>query len=222
MPVESKSVATPKPGGPAGPGLKVLLVITLVALAWVAYLALRRSDPGVEYIVAETTAENPAAVPLNVGQVIDAVDQRDVTAVEGGRYRVRIDDRAREGAAGVARIGGLVTFVPDTEPGDEVVVEVTRLQRRTADAVVLQRFPPAPVPDDEKTEAHAPRDDMPVNVGEEYWVDVTERDRRNPDRNGVARINGLVVFVPGTQPGDRVRIRITELQARSARAEVLE
>lgn len=212
MPPQSLPDAPPgKSDGPAGPGLKVLLAITLLAVGWVAYLALRRGDPGVEHIMAETVADSPSAVPLNVGQVIDAVDQANVTAVAGGRYRVRIDDRAREGAAGVARIGGLVTFVPDTEPGEVVVVEVTRLQRRTADAIVLER-----------QAIESREDSLPVALGEEYAVEVTERDRRNPDRNGVARINGLVIFVPDTQPGDRVRIRITELQARSARAEVVE
>lgn len=63
---------------------------------------------------------------------------------------------------------------------------------------------------------------MSVTVGSEYEVLVEEPDRGNPEVDGVARIDGLVVFVPGTRPGDRVRIRITALQRRSASSEVLE
>ena len=49
-----------------------------------------------------------------------------------------------------------------------------------------------------------------------------EADRRNPDINGVARIDNFVIFVPGTKVGDQVRIRITELRPRSAMSEVIE
>ena len=58
--------------------------------------------------------------------------------------------------------------------------------------------------------------------GAEFDVVIKDKDRKTPDRDGVARIDGLVVFVPGTQPGDRVRIRITDRQPRFATAEVIE
>ena len=40
--------------------------------------------------------------------------------------------------------------------------------------------------------------------------------------DGVARVAGLVVFVPLTAPGDRVRVRIRDAQRRFARAEVVQ
>ena len=58
----------------------------------------------------------------------------------------------------------------------------------------------------------------PVEVGKEYEVDIVETSRRG---EGVARIQGLVIFVPDTQPGDHVKIRITKIGRRYASAEVV-
>ena len=59
----------------------------------------------------------------------------------------------------------------------------------------------------------------PVKVDEEYEVDVTETSQRG---DGIARIDGLVVFVPNTKPGDHVRIRITRISRKFAEAELVE
>src|SRR5262249_52809358 len=40
--------------------------------------------------------------------------------------------------------------------------------------------------------------------------------------DGVARTDGLAVFVPLAAPGDRVRARVTQVRARFARAEIVE
>ncbi len=203
-------------GTASGGGLWLLLAVSLSAVGLVLWLVVRRGPTGVEETIAHTTVARPEDLALNVGQVIDARGSRRATARPGGRYHVTIEDQAREGATGVARIDGLVTFVPDTVPGEEVIIEVTQLGRRTADGVVLERVRVATAPP-----PAADTRDLPVRPGEEFDVEIAERDRRNPDMDGVARIEGLVVFVPATQPGDQVRIRITELQARSARAEVV-
>ena len=42
------------------------------------------------------------------------------------------------------------------------------------------------------------------------------------DGEGVARLDGLVVFVPGAMPGDRVAARLVEVRKEYARAELLE
>ncbi len=287
--------------------LLLLLVICLAAVGVVAYLALRPGDTHQERIIELIEAPAPREVDVNIWQVIDAVDDPDVQAREGYRYKVLIEDEAREGASGIARIGGLVTFVPDTQRGDVVIAEVSRLRRSTADAVLIERLESGvPVPDrrprrpdrPERTrepsvtelgrvyrgtvtdmgrdgdgivrvegkvvfvegaelgehvefvivddlerfaraevvsksdepfdapvapeEAPRPVRETPVTIGEEHEVTVTEPDRRNPEVDGVARIDGFVVFVPDTQPGDRVRIRVIDTRARSANAEVLE
>ncbi len=64
--------------------------------------------------------------------------------------------------------------------------------------------------------ARAPK---PVRKGEEYVVDISEVSRRG---NGIARIEGFVVFVPNTSPGDRVMIRITKVLRRCAVGRVVE
>jgi predicted RNA-binding protein with TRAM domain len=65
-----------------------------------------------------------------------------------------------------------------------------------------QRFPP-----------------KPVKMGEEYEMDITETSQRG---DGIARIEGLVVFVPQAKEGDHVRIRITRISRKFAEAELVE
>jgi len=56
----------------------------------------------------------------------------------------------------------------------------------------------------------------PVEEGKEYEVDIKEISRRG---DGLARIEGFVVFVPNTKPGDHVTVRVTQVRDRFAVAE---
>jgi len=58
----------------------------------------------------------------------------------------------------------------------------------------------------------------PVEIGKEYDVEIQETSRRG---EGITRIEGLVVFVPNTKPGDKVRIKVTNVGRRFAEAEVI-
>jgi predicted RNA-binding protein with TRAM domain len=58
----------------------------------------------------------------------------------------------------------------------------------------------------------------PVEIGKEYDVEIEETSRRG---EGIARIKGLVCFVPNTKPGEHVKIRITRISRRFAEAEVV-
>ena len=58
----------------------------------------------------------------------------------------------------------------------------------------------------------------PVEIGKEYDVEILELSRRG---EGIARIKGLVCFVPNTKPGDHVKIRITRISRRFAEAEAI-
>lgn len=58
----------------------------------------------------------------------------------------------------------------------------------------------------------------PVTVGGEYDVEVTEVSRRG---DGVARVQGFVLFVPGAKPGQRVKVRVVKMGDRYAVAEVV-
>lgn len=57
----------------------------------------------------------------------------------------------------------------------------------------------------------------PVEVGKEYDVDIQEISRRG---EGIARIQGLVIFVPNAKQGDHVKIKITRISRRFAEAEI--
>jgi len=59
----------------------------------------------------------------------------------------------------------------------------------------------------------------PVKIDEEYEVDIKETSQRG---EGIARIEGLVVFVPGSKVGDHARIRITRISRKFAEAQLVE
>jgi len=58
----------------------------------------------------------------------------------------------------------------------------------------------------------------PVEIGREYDVEVQETSRRG---EGIARIKGLVIFIPNANPGDRPRIKIIRISRRFAEAEIV-
>jgi predicted RNA-binding protein with TRAM domain len=59
----------------------------------------------------------------------------------------------------------------------------------------------------------------PVKMGEEY--DVIILDMSNNGDSGVTRIRGLITFVRGTKPDDRVRIKITKIGKGYARGQLI-
>ena len=69
--------------------------------------------------------------------------------------------------------------------------------------------------------SRGPRDSntaKPVEVGKEYEVEITERGSKG---DGIARIQGFVVFVAGGSPGSKVKIRVTSVANRFALAEIV-
>jgi predicted RNA-binding protein with TRAM domain len=58
--------------------------------------------------------------------------------------------------------------------------------------------------------------EKPVEEGKEYEVEIEDLSRRG---DGLAKIEGFIVFIPGTKPGDRVNIRVTQVRDRFAVAE---
>ena len=59
----------------------------------------------------------------------------------------------------------------------------------------------------------------PVEVGKEYDVTVSEISRRG---DGIAKIDGFVIFVTGGKQGQSVRIRVTQVSNRFAMGTVVE
>jgi predicted RNA-binding protein with TRAM domain len=58
----------------------------------------------------------------------------------------------------------------------------------------------------------------PLNIGETYDVTIEDVGREG---DGIARVEGFVVFVPNTKKGDSVKIRVTKVSRRVAFAEVV-
>lgn len=299
MSAESTPPATP---ALTMPRLLVLLALTLGATGAVIWFAVGRGKASNETVVTVLDARTSQAVSVNVGEVLDATGLNTLTPEVGRRYRVRITGESRDGASMITRIGSTVTFVKGVQIGDIVDVEVTRLHRTTAEAILLNRpaaraetpTPPSSAPRPapvsasgievytgvvvsvgrlgdglikhdgqsvyvagaqkgervvfevtEKRETFwngrlirklaAEESGRPrpaaleremrapgVQVGGEFEVVVRERERRNPEKDGVARIDGLAVLIPDCRPGDRLKIRIVERLPTLAKAEIIE
>ena len=59
----------------------------------------------------------------------------------------------------------------------------------------------------------------PLNEGEEYDVKIEDMGR---DGDGIAKIEGFIVFVSGAKKGDEVKIRINSTRRNFAFAEIVE
>lgn len=55
----------------------------------------------------------------------------------------------------------------------------------------------------------------PVEVGKEYEVDVTDISRKG---DGIARIQGFVVFIEKGKVGHKLKVKVTEVADRFAKA----
>ncbi len=66
---------------------------------------------------------------------------------------------------------------------------------------------------------HGFKGKKPVEEGKEYTVTITDIGSQG---DGIARIEGFVVFVPETKVGQSVKIKITRVGNKSAFAKVVE
>jgi predicted RNA-binding protein with TRAM domain len=57
-----------------------------------------------------------------------------------------------------------------------------------------------------------------MNEGDEIELEITQKSR---DGRGLGRHNGLLVFVSGASPGEKVKVRIVKLGVRHAEAELV-
>jgi predicted RNA-binding protein with TRAM domain len=58
----------------------------------------------------------------------------------------------------------------------------------------------------------------PVEIGKEYNVQVSERSDRG---DGIARIQGFVIFVKNGKVGDKAKVKVTSVGNRFAIAEIV-
>ncbi|AFV25242.1 MAG: TRAM domain-containing protein [Methanolobus sp.] len=59
----------------------------------------------------------------------------------------------------------------------------------------------------------------PVTAGEKYDVTIEDIAREG---DGIARVSGFVIFVPGTKVGDEVTISVTKVMRKFAFGQVAE
>ena len=59
----------------------------------------------------------------------------------------------------------------------------------------------------------------PVETGKEYDVQISEISRKG---DGIARIQGFVIFVKGGKVGQNAKIRISQIGPRFATAEIID
>ena len=57
----------------------------------------------------------------------------------------------------------------------------------------------------------------PVEIGNEYEVDITET---TPNGAGIARIKGFLILIADTKPGDHIKVTITKTDPLNAEAEI--
>lgn len=120
---------------------------------------------------------------------------------------------------GIARVRGLIVVVRGSPViGERYRVRIGERRERVAFAEIVggtssPAVAPAPPP---ATSGGADQ----VVPGAILNLQIVEKSRQNPETEGVARVDGLVVFVRGaTTIGETVRVRITGRSARAAFAE---
>ena len=57
-----------------------------------------------------------------------------------------------------------------------------------------------------------------LKEGDEVELEITQKSR---DGRGLGRLNGLLIFVSGASPGEKVKVRIVKLGVRHGEAEVI-
>lgn len=136
---------------------------------------------------------------------------------------------------GLVKVGRQQVYVPGVAKGDRIVFEITEKRENAWSAKLVESLGRAGAGTGREPSAkqggeeQKPRRDAPatlrapdVQAGKEYTVTVTEKERSKPDVDGVARVEGLAVLIPGCQPGDTLKIRIVERLPTLAKAEIIE
>lgn len=59
----------------------------------------------------------------------------------------------------------------------------------------------------------------PVELDKEYEADIEDISRRG---DGIARIEGLIIFVPNTKRGEHVKFKVTRVASRFAIGELVQ
>lgn len=66
---------------------------------------------------------------------------------------------------------------------------------------------------------HGFKGKKPVEEGKEYTVTISDIGSQG---DGVAKVDGFIVFVPGTKVGQTVKVTVTKVMNKSAFAKLIE
>lgn len=193
-------------GGTSGEVVEVEVTRVYRTTADAKILSLETSIP-------PDTAISPARKPSSVEPTVSITEPQEVYT--------GVVERLGSKGDGLVYVEGTPVYISGAQPGERVVFEITSKRERYWTGKLLRRIwaeEPGRTRPSEARPWRAPR----VVEGAEFEVVVSEREIRNPDKNGVARIDGLAVIVPDSRPGDRVRIRIVERRPTLARSEIIE
>jgi predicted RNA-binding protein with TRAM domain len=61
--------------------------------------------------------------------------------------------------------------------------------------------------------------DAPVELGKEYKAEIEDISRRG---DGIAKIQGFIIFVPNTRKGEHVKFKVTRIGNRFATGELVQ
>lgn len=198
----------------------ILLPLLGIGLVIAIIFATQAKKKAVVTVVVGADASGAAAI--NTGEILDATGAAGYGLAPrlGYRYKVFVEDESDDRSSGIAKIGGLATFIPEARRGQTAIVDVTRVRERVVDAVLVQVLSQVDLPPKAPRAAFVPPPDDPAIEGAELDVVISEASSKNPETEGVARIGGLVVFVNGVPTiGERVNVRIVERRERLAFAE---
>ena len=213
------SSSAPQSSSPLRTLALILLPLLGIALVAAAIFSTRSKEKAAVTVVV--TEDQAGAAAINTGDVIDATVPGAALAPQlGYRYKVFVDDESDDRSSGIAKIGRLVTFIPEARRGMTAIVDVTRVRERVVDAVLVKVLSQVDLPPKAPRAAFVPPPGDPAVEGAELDVIISEASSKNPETEGVARIGGLVVFVNGVPTlGERVNVRIVERRERLAFAE---
>lgn len=220
---------TPSPEPAAAPRDTVWKTIALVTLPLLGLLlivlAIALLRPVRPVVVTEVLPPSSGA-SVNLGQIIDAtVPGAWAEPRLGFRYRLFVEDESEDRSSGIAHLGGRAVFIPDARRGQTVLAEVTRVRERVVDAVLTAVVGQVDMPPKPPRPVWKPRPGDPtadIVKGAVLDVVLTEASGKNPDKEAIARVAGLVVVVqgvPSTSVGERINVRITDRRERIAFAE---
>ncbi len=208
----------------------MLLVLTF-AVAAILYLVLASREDSREVVLGEQIYTNMPTTDsdINVGQVIDATANKNITPKEGYRYRVSIDGNSKDGSSGVTHIGGMVTFVPGTQEGDIAVIQITSVRRTVANAELISRekgkavtkksmvVPGVKASENEIIDL-AKNPNAKIIKGGIYRGVVSDVGKKG---DGIVKIDGKVTFIPGASKGETCVFKIIDKRARFNRGVIV-